>query len=309
MNLSVQRSHTVGIPPWTIGTPVVLFRSRPRLRAATMTQALSNPAGPGRRRLLSALSWPEVAAGAARAGSTVVWPFGAIEQHGPHLPLGTDALFAERVCTAVLERLPEDQPIWQLPTQSLGFSHEHRGFAGTLSLPPELLLGLVLAVGGDLAAAGFQRLVLLNGHGGQIALLEVAARQLHAAQPDLAVLPCFLWRGPEGVAQRIPEPERQRGLHAGLAETSLMLHLAPDLVGPEREADGTSQEAPEGWSLEGQAPCAWLTRELSGNGVIGDPAGASGELGEALFEALVEGWRRRFETLLNSDWPPGSRPG
>jgi creatinine amidohydrolase len=261
----------------------------------------------GRRRLLSQLSWPEVVQGAARAGSTVVWPFGAIEQHGPHLPLGTDAIFAERVCTAVLERLPDDLPIWQLPTQSLGFSHEHRGFAGTLSLPPQLLLDLVLAVGTDLAAAGFQRLVLLNGHGGQIALLEVAARQLHAAQPALAVLPCFFWRGPEGISQRIPEPERQLGLHAGLAETSLMLHLAENLVGPGRQADGTCQAPPEGWSLEGQAPCAWLTSELSTSGVIGDPAGASAELGQALFEALVEGWRRRFQSLLNSDWPPGSR--
>jgi creatinine amidohydrolase len=266
-----------------------------------------NTQGQGRRRLLSELSWPEVVQGAARAGSTVVWPFGAIEQHGPHLPLGTDAIFAERVCTAVLERLPDALPIWQLPTQSLGFSHEHRGFAGTLSLPPQLLLDLVLAVGTDLAAAGFQRLVLLNGHGGQIALLEVAARQLHAAQPALAVLPCFLWRGPEGISQRIPEPERQLGLHAGLAETSLMLHLAENLVGPGRQADGTCQAPPEGWSLEGQAPCAWLTRELSSSGVIGDPAGASAELGQALFEALVEGWRRRFQSLLNSDWPPGSR--
>ena len=266
-----------------------------------------NTQGQGRRRLLSQLSSPEVVQGAARAGSTVVWPFGAIEQHGPHLPLGTDAIFAERVCTAVLERLPDALPIWQLPTQSLGFSHEHRGYAGTLSLPPQLLLDLVLAVGTDLAAAGFQRLVLLNGHGGQIALLEVAARQLHAAQPALAVLPCFLWRGPEGISQRIPEPERQRGLHAGLAETSLMMHLAENLVGPGRQADGPDQEPPEGWSLEGQAPCAWLTRELSTSGVIGDPAGASAELGQALFEALVEGWRRRFQSLLNSDWPPGSR--
>jgi creatinine amidohydrolase len=272
-----------------------------------MTSPDPSTQGQGRRRLLSELSSPEVVQGAARAGSTVVWPFGAIEQHGPHLPLGTDAIFAERVSTAVLERLPDALPIWQLPTQSLGFSHEHRGFAGTLSLPPQLLLDLVLAVGTDLAAAGFQRLVLLNGHGGQIALLEVAARQLHAAQPALAVLPCFLWRGPEGISQRIPEPERQRGLHAGLAETSLMLHLAENLVGPGRQADGPDQEPPEGWSLEGQAPCAWLTRELSSSGVIGDPAGASAELGQALFEALVEGWRRRFQSLLNSDWPPGSR--
>ena len=72
---------------------------------------------------------------------------------------------------------------------------------------------------------------------------------------------------------------------------------------------GPGQEPPEGWSLEGQAPCAWLTREISTCGVIGDPAGASAELGQELFEALVEGWRRRFESLLSSDWPPGTRRG
>ena len=310
MNLSVLRSHTVETPPWSNGRVLAVpVACQATIRVPVMASAPSIPPGPVRRRLLGELSWPEVAQGAARTGSTVVWPFGAIEQHGPHLPLSTDALFAERVCAAALERLPLDLPIWQLPTQSLGFSHEHRGFAGTLSLPPELLLGLVVAVGSDLAAAGFQRLVLLNGHGGQIALLEVAARQLHAARPDLAVLPCFLWRGPEGIAQRIPEPERQRGLHAGLAETSLMLHLAEDLVGPERQADGLLREPPEGWSLEGQAPCAWLTRELSSSGVIGDPAGASAELGQALFEALVEGWRCRLHSLLNSDWPSGTRRG
>jgi creatinine amidohydrolase len=258
---------------------------------------------------LARLPWPELARQAARQGSTVIWPFGAIEQHGPHLPLATDALFAERVCTAVLERLDPELPIWQLPTQSIGFSLEHRGFTGTLSLPAPLLLALVEAVGRDLAAAGFQRLVLFNAHGGQIALLEVAARSLHATCPTLAVLPCFLWRGPEGIGAMIPEPERSEGLHAGLAETSLMLHLEPELVGPERQPDGVVRSAPEGWSLEGEAPTAWLTRELSESGVIGDPRGADASLGAALFDRLVEGWRRRLEGLLRSDWPPCLPPG
>lgn len=271
-----------------------------------MFQSANAHSAPSPRRLFQDLSWPQVVEGAARPGSTVVWPFGSIEQHGPHLPLGTDALFAERVCSAVLARLPDDQPIWQLPTQSLGFSHEHRGFAGSLSLTPEVVLGLVQAVGSDLAAAGFQRLVLFNGHGGQIALLEVAARQLHSAHPALAVLPCFLWRGPEGLGERIPEPERSSGLHAGLAETSLMLHLAGELVGPARQAGGSAASPPAGWSLEGAAPCAWLTRELSANGVIGDPRGASSDLGADLFDLLVAGWLRRFASLLNSDWPSGS---
>ncbi|MFM7732564.1 MAG: creatininase family protein [Cyanobium sp.] len=258
-------------------------------------------------RRLEQLSWPELAAQAGRAGSTVIWPFGAIEQHGPHLPLGTDALFADRVTDALLERLPPQLPVWRLPLQSLGFSPEHQGFPGTLSLPPQLLIDLVAAVGRDLAGAGFRRLVLLNAHGGQIGLLEVAARQLRASQPRLAVLPCFLWRGPEGIGELIPEPERSQGLHAGLAETSLMLHLAPDLTGAERGADGLGgAPIPAGWSLEGQAPCAWFTREVSHSGVIGDPTAATPELGALLYERLVDGWSRRLETLLASDWPPGS---
>jgi creatinine amidohydrolase len=260
-------------------------------------------------RRLAHLAWPELQRQAARKGSTVVWPWGSFEQHGPHLPLATDALFAERVCIAALERLDPDLPIWRLPTQTIGFSPEHRGFAGTLSLPAPTLLALVEAVGRDLAAAGFQRLVLFNAHGGQIALLEVAARSLHATCPALAVLPCFLWRGPEGIGAMIPEPERSEGLHAGLAETSLMLHIEPGLVGPERKPDGVlSPPAPEGWGLEGEAPTAWLTRELSDSGVIGDPRGANENLGAELFERLVEGWRRRLDGLLRSDWPPRLPP-
>ena len=211
-------------------------------------------------RRLDHLNWPAVQAAAQTPGSTVVWPFGAVEQHGPHLPLGTDALFAEKILDQVLTGLPPEAPIWRLPIQSLGFSPEHLGFPGSLSLPAELLLGSIEAIGGQLAAAGFQRLVLFNGHGGQIALLQVAARQLRAAHPSLGVLPCFLWSGPDGLSSLIPEPERHQGLHAGQAETSLMLQLQPELVGPERPVDGLqASQPPQGWSLEGAAPTAWLT--------------------------------------------------
>jgi creatinine amidohydrolase len=256
-------------------------------------------------RCLERMSWPAVQAAAARPGSTVVWPFGAIEQHGPHLPIGTDAVFADRVLEAVLTRLDQDRPVWRLPLLSYGFSPEHGAFPGTLSLPAELLLSLVITVGSDLAGAGFRRLVLFNAHGGQIALLQVAARQLRAARPGLAVLPCFLWNGPEGLGAHLPEPERSHGLHAGLAETSLMLHLDPEQVGSERPSDGHLREAPPaGWSLEGAVPSAWLTSDLSRSGVLGDARGASAALGELLFDQLVDGWTRLLDGLLLSDWPP-----
>jgi creatinine amidohydrolase len=262
-----------------------------------------------RDRRLAHLAWPELQRQAARRGSTVLWPWGAFEQHGPHLPLATDALFAERVAEAVAERLDVSLPLSLLPAQWLGFSPEHLGFAGTLSLPAQLLIELLENVGGQLATAGFERLVLLNAHGGQIGLLETAARQLRSRHPRLAVLPCFLWRGPEGLSELIPEPERSEGLHAGLAETSLMLHLEPESTGSRRPVDGPRLEPPEGWSLEAAAPCCWLTDEVSSSGVIGSAEGACAALGEALFERLVEGWRRRLESLLRSDWPPRGGAG
>jgi creatinine amidohydrolase len=107
------------------------------------------------------------------------------------------------------------------------------------------------------------------------------------------------------VAALLPEPERSEGLHAALAETSLMLHLAPELVGPERPREGQPDPAPPaGWSLEGAVPTAWLTADLSASGVVGDARGADGALGEALYGALVEGWITLLKDLLTSDWPP-----
>ncbi len=263
---------------------------------------------PSTERRLASLSWTAVREHAARPGSTVVWPFGAIEQHGPLLPLGTDGLFAERVAEAVLERLDPHLPIWRLPLQSIGFSPEHLGFPGTLSLPADLVIELVRSVGRGIAAAGFQRLVLFNAHGGQIGLLEAAARELRVLEPGLAVLPCFLWRGADGLAELIPEPERSTGLHAGLAETSLMLFLEPATVGALPAADGLapSPPPPPGWSLEGACPCSWRTEELSSSGVIGDPGEASDDLGRKLFLRLVGSWERRLDALVRSDWPPTS---
>ena len=255
------------------------------------------------------LTWPEASRAASRPGSTLIWPFGALEQHGHQLPLSTDAVFADGILDAVLSGLDPALPIWRLPCQAIGFSPEHQNFPGTLSLSAPLLLDLVEQVGSQLAAIGVQRLVLFNAHGGQIGLLQVAARQLRARCPSLAVLPCFLWSGVEGLAELLPEQELLHGLHAGQAETSLMLQMAPELVGSARPVDGcpapgSIQEPPDGWSLEGAAPCAWLTDDLSVTGVIGDARQASVDLGRRLEKRLVRHWQERLQTLLSSNWPP-----
>lgn len=260
------------------------------------------------------MPWPEAAKALQRPGSTVVWPFGAMEQHGPQLPLATDALFAERILDDVLEELPKDLPLWSLPPQAIGFSPEHRGFSGTVSLSAELLIALIKEVGGQLAEQGVKRLVLFNAHGGQIGLLQAAARELAAQSPSMAVLPCFIWSGVSGLSDLLPDHELKHGLHAGLAETSLMLAMEPSLVGSERPADGDHSSAaaastpPEGWSLEGDAPMAWFTADLSASGVVGDSRGADIALGLQLQTQLIRHWKALFTRLLESSWPPVADP-
>ena len=260
------------------------------------------------------MSWPQAAKALQCPGSTVVWPFGAMEQHGPQLPLATDALFAERILDAVLGELAQDLPIWSLPPQAIGFSPEHRGFPGTVSLSAELLIGLMKEVGGQLAEQGVKRLVLFNAHGGQIGLLQAAARELAAQSPSMAVLPCFIWSGVSGLSDLLPDHELKHGLHAGLAETSLMLAMEPSLVGSERPADGDHSSAasastpPEGWSLEGDSPMAWFTADLSASGVVGDSRGADLALGRQLQRQLIGHWKALFTSLLASSWPPPAAP-
>ena len=256
------------------------------------------------------LSSSEAEKAARTKGSTLIWPFGACEQHGPHLPLATDTIFAERIAIRSLAALSPSSPIWLLPSQAIGFSPEHDSFPGTISLSASFVLNLVMEVGEKVAKLGFNRLLLMNAHGGQIGLLESAARQLRLKSPSMAVLPCFIWRGVDSLENLIPQVELKNGLHAGLAETSLMLSLSPELVGTQRPVDGdhTSISSPitppEGWSLEGDAPYAWLSHEISESGVIGDSTEASGVLGSQIETALVDHWATLLKNLMLSNWPP-----
>ena len=127
----------------------------------------------------------------------------------------------------------------------------------------------------------------INAHGGQISLLNTAARELRSIAPNLSVFPCFLWRGVDGLSEVLTKNEIENGLHASLAETSLMMALKSELVGDERPCEGSGMQIPEGWSWEGNAPTAWLTKDLSKSGVIGDSKGSNKELGNSLKLSLI----------------------
>jgi len=162
---------------------------------------------------------------------------------------------------------------------------------------------MIKEVGGQLSEMGFKRLILINGHGGQISLLNTAARELRSSAPEMAVFPCFLWSGVDGLSELLTKTEIEGGLHASLAETSLMLALKPELVGDERPNESIKEQIPEGWSLEGNAPTAWLTDDFSESGVIGDSRGANESLGKNLKELLINHWFKLIMNLMQSDWP------
>ena len=249
------------------------------------------------------LSWTEIKNIAEMERSTIIWPFGAIEQHGPHLPLATDSIFVDEIVNEVLKLIPDKMPIMKIPTQSVGFSPEHLGFEGTLSLSSNIVTSIILEVGKQLSDMGFKRLILLNAHGGQISLLNTSARELRKIAPKINVFPCFIWSGIKGLSDILPKSEIENGLHASLAETSLMMAIKPELVGSERPFEVVSENIPEGWSLEGASPTAWMTSDLSKSGVIGDSRGANKELGLELKNLLVNHWYIMLLSLMSSDWP------
>ena len=249
------------------------------------------------------LSWPEIKNISKDIRSTIIWPFGAVEQHGPHLPLATDSIFVDEIIREVLKLIPSDLPIKKLPTQYIGFSPEHKGFDGTISLSSNLITSMIKEVGVQLADMGFKRLIILNAHGGQISLLNTAARELRSIVPKMSIFPCFLWNGVDGLSELLTKDEIENGLHASLAETSLMMTLKSELVGDERPCEGIESQIPEGWSLEGNAPTAWFTKDLSKSGVIGDSKASNKELGDSLKGLLVNHWFKLIMNLMKSDWP------
>jgi len=241
--------------------------------------------------------WGEMATTdfAALADDAVaVLPIGAVEQHGPHLPLDTDTTIVEGVVAAALARLDPTVVALLLPTQSLGASIEHEAFPGTISLPPDLLMRIWVQIGLAVAAAGMRRLVIVNGHGGQPEVMALAARELRVRAGLLVVSANWFDFGePPGL---IPPAERRFGIHGGLIETSVMLHLAPHKVRTAALANFPS--AVQDWAARFPALAgtrtriAWASQDLHPSGAVGDPRAANGSLGEALVQHAAAGLAR-----------------
>jgi creatinine amidohydrolase len=216
--------------------------------------------------------------------SIAVLPIAATEQHGPHLPLGADTFIMEGYIAKIIERLPDELAVLFLPVQNCGLSIEHTGFPGTLSVPAEPLISAWTKLCECVHRTGCHKLVLLNSHGGNSAILDIIAHDLRARLGMLVVVAS--WRrfgAPDGLYSA---HEQAHGIHAGEIETSLMLNFRPDLVREEKAGDFASRnvemEREFNWLRAGRPTgLGWMSQDLSASGAMGNAAAANARKGEA----------------------------
>ena len=218
------------------------------------------------------------------ASCIAILPVAAIEQHGPHLPLGTDSFIMRGYLDRMLARLPEDLPAVVLPIQAIGCSIEHGDFPGTLGLSAQTALSAWTGIAEAIARAGCRKLVIVNSHGGNSSLIDILAHDLRARLGLFVVMAAWQRFGyPEGF---FSEAERLHGIHGGAIETSLMLSFRPDLVRMDAARDfvptSVAMETEFTWLRVGRPTgFGWMARDLSSSGAAGDAASATAEKGEA----------------------------
>jgi creatinine amidohydrolase len=242
-------------------------------------------------RRLAELSGPAVASRLS-AGSVVVLPTGAVEHHGPHLPLVTDALLAEALAAAAVEQgVAEGLDLWLLPTLTYTKSDEHHWAPGTMWLNHDTVMSTLVDLGRSVAATPARKLVFMNGHGGNTALLQVANRELRR-RFGLVTFSMPAGFQTAGTGGEDGPDELGLGIHAGHGETSLVLHVRPDLV----DMGLAERHVPEHLAeldylgINGKpVSFGWLSDDFDDSGVIGDPTRATAEAGQAIFEASVAG--------------------
>ncbi len=210
-----------------------------------------------------------------------VLPLGATEQHGAHLPTETDTLLAAATARAVAGRGPT-----VLPALAYGASGEHQSFPGTVSIGTEALATAVVELGRSVSTWA-DRLVVINGHGGNVDALRLAIPRLRREGRDAAWLSCRTAEDPSDT-------------HAGHAETSLMLHLYPERVRPELAVPGCTRPLPELLPALREGGVA----AVSPGGILGDPTTATEAEGRRLWEALLADADERLDR-----WSPGERDG
>jgi len=230
----------------------------------------------------------------ARQDAVVIIPTGATEQHGPHLPVGTDAIIASEIATRAVKRASDSVPVLLLPALTYGSSQHHMMYSGTVSLHDDLFISQLVDIGNSIVNHGFRRLLFVNGHGGNIAPLHLVIDRIRqGAKREVCIVASTYW---QLIAHTIRESRRSHsgGIgHAGEVETSLMLALYPQLVQTPLPS-GCFSQSPQGWWCsedwfgESKVQLGFSLLDHSPSGVLGDPSTATATFGHRILAAAVE---------------------
>jgi creatinine amidohydrolase len=225
------------------------------------------------------------------SGWIALLPVCAIEQHGPHLPVATDTTINEGNVAAMLKKLPAGLPVTVLPTQAFGKSNEHIHAPGTLTLSYETLARVIIEIGESVRRAGVRKLVLANSHGGNIAVLDIVARELRVRHDMLVVVASWSRLGqPPGLYS---EWEQSYGIHGGDMETSVMLALTPDVVKMDKAQKFHSLQerlvqSHKHLRAHGTAAFGWIAQDLGPHGTVGDASIATADKGRKTIEVVTD---------------------
>jgi len=217
------------------------------------------------------------------ANIVAILPIGAVEQHGPHLPVRVDAAINAGIVQRAVELLPDNLPLLVMPALPIGKSDEHLAYPGTLSLPYEVLGKVWFEVAKSAWRAGIRKLIFWNSHGGQPQLMEIVCRQLRIELGMFAV--GASWFHTFDASDLYSAHELNHGIHGGDSETSMMLHLHPQLVQMQHADNFVSTsvalEARGGiLTPEGGIGFGWMAQDLHLSGTTGNAAAADAERGK-----------------------------
>lgn len=239
-----------------------------------------------------------------REQTVIILPLAAIEQHGPHLPLDVDLRIGEGIMEAAVACSPEDLPFLILPAQAVGYSVEHSAFPGTLSCSPTGAIELWTSIAGQVAGLGFKRFILFNSHGGNSDLMRIAARELRVQHEALTI--AASWYRMVDLAGYADAAELEHGIHGGLIETSVMLHLAPDSVDMSKASAFTSYATELSrrhthLTATGNVQFGWMAQDLNSLGAVGDASLASAEIGQAIVASAARALLELVEEAIAFD--------
>lgn len=216
-----------------------------------------------------------------------VLPVGAVEQHGPHLPVRVDAAINAGIVARAVELMPADCPALVLPMLPIGKSDEHIAFPGTLTLSHETLARVWFEVGESVHRAGIRKILFLNSHGGQLQLLEIVCRELRVKLGMFAV--SAMCTRLIDMGELVGAAEGKHGIHGGHSETSVMRHLHPGLVEMHHAENFVPltvemESESEILGTKGAVAFGWQAQDLHPKGACGDATKATAELGEIIVE-------------------------